>query len=242
MPDLLLFVFTIFAIALLYASVGHGGASGYLAVMALFAVAPELLRPTALTLNLVVSFIGTVAFYQAGYFRIRLFWPLALCSVPFAYIGGSVTVPDIVFRFLLAFALLVAVGRLFMSAASDFELRKPGLILLLPSGAAIGLTSGLIGVGGGIFLTPLAIIMRWGSAKTAAAISAPFIFLNSMAGLLGLRPSVADFHPQFGWMLLAVIVAGFIGSRWGSRIANSRQIRQALGIVLLFAAGKLMFH
>ncbi len=241
MIDALPFLLAIFAVALLYASVGHGGASGYLAVMALFSVAPEWLRPTALTLNVLVSAIGTVAFYRAGHFRSRLFWPLGLSAIPFAFIGGSVSIPDSLFRWLLALALGVAIARLFMRAPAESDFHIPPLSVLIPCGAVMGLVSGLIGVGGGIFLTPLVILMRWAPAKTAAAISAPFIFVNSLAGLLGLRPAIGDLHPLVLWMALAVLVAGFLGAAWGSHIASSRQVRYALAGVLALAIGKLAF-
>jgi len=241
MIDSLPFLLTIFAVALLYASVGHGGASGYLAVMALFSVTPEWLRPSALTLNLLVSAIGSVAFYRAGHFHSRLFWPLGLSAVPFAFIGGGLSIPDAAFRWLLALALTVAIARLFMRNPAESEFHVPSLKILFPCGALMGLVSGLIGVGGGIFLTPLVIVMRWAPAKTAAAISAPFIFVNSLAGLLGLRPAVGDLHPLLPWMALAVLIAGFLGAGWGSRIASSRQVRYALAGVLALAVGKLAF-
>lgn len=240
MMEIMPLTLAVFAVALLYASVGHGGASGYLAVMALFAVAPEWLRPTALVLNVIVSSIGTIAFYRAGHFRNHLFWPLALSAIPFAYLGGTIQLPDTAFRLLLGSALAVASIRLFLPVTTLLQLRKPGLPALVLSGAVMGMASGLIGVGGGIFLTPLAIFLRWAPAKVAAAISAPFIWVNSIAGLIGLRPSAASFHPTLAWMAVAVVMAGAVGALWGSRWANSRQLRGALGLVLVLASGKLL--
>ena len=240
MIEFLPLILAVFSVALLYASVGHGGASGYLAVMALFAVAPESLRPTALALNVLVSTIGTVAFYRAGHFRGHLFWPLALSSIPFAYLGGSLVLPDAAFRVLLGAALVVASLRLILPAAAVEQTRRPGGPVRLGCGAAMGLVSGLIGVGGGIFLTPLAILLRWAPAKSAAAISAPFIWVNSVAGLIGLRPGSAEFHPALPWMALAVLTAGVFGALWGSGRADSRQLRGALALVLLLASGKLL--
>lgn len=239
--EAIFFLTAIFGVALLYSAVGHGGASGYLAVMALFAVAPEYLRPTALVLNLIVSFLGTIAFYRKGYFRSRLFWPLALASMPLAYLGGQVALSDSVFRLFLAAALIVAISRLFMNQETEKNFRHPSVKILIPIGAAMGFVSGLIGVGGGIFLTPLVILLRWAPAKTAAAISAPFILVNSLAGLLGLQPSWSDFHPYLPGMALTVLVAGFLGARWGSRWAKSRHIRGALAGVLFLAVAKLVF-
>ena len=240
MMEILPLSLAVFAVALLYASVGHGGASGYLAVMALFAVSPEWLRPTALVMNVMVSSIGTVAFYRAGHFRNRLFWPLALAAIPFAYLGGSIELPDAAFRLMLGTALVVASLRLFLPTPTSTEIRQPAMAMLLGCGAVMGLASGLIGVGGGIFLTPLAILLRWAPPKSAAAISAPFIWLNSLAGLGGLRPDFTDFHPALPWMAIAVVTAGTLGALWGSRLANSRQLRGSLAVVLLLASGKLL--
>lgn len=239
MLDSFLFLLPFFLVALLYASVGHGGASGYLAVMALLAVEPVLFRPTALALNVVVSVLGTIAFLRAGYFRRELFWPLALFAVPFAYIGGGMTLPDELFRKILGVVLCIALLRLFLPERASATLSKPGFVVLVIAGAIMGLCAGLVGVGGGIFLTPLVILMGWSSAKAAAAISAPFILINSIAGLAGLQPGLEDFHPLLPILAVVVFLAGLMGARWGSRFASDRQIRYSLGGVLVFAAFKL---
>ena len=239
-PESYSLVLCFFVVALLYASVGHGGASGYLAVMSLCAVEATVLRPTALTLNVVVSTLGTIAFLRAGYFRSRLFWPLALCAIPCAYIGGSVELNEFVFRKLLGLVLVVAFVRLLVPARPSTVSPSPCLWHLLIAGALMGLASGLIGVGGGIFLTPLAIFLRWASPKEAAALSAPFIWVNSIAGLLGLQPSFKDLHPDMGWLIAAVVVAGLIGVYWGSVLARGQQIRRVLAVVLALAAVKLL--
>lgn len=239
MLDILGQLIPFFIVALLYASVGHGGASGYLAVMALMSVEVGLIRPTALGLNVLVSAMGTIAFFRAGFFRGGLFWPLICAAVPFAYLGGGLEVEEVVFKRILGLALFVSMFRLFMPQSDEAPLRTPSRWKLLSAGAVMGFASGLIGVGGGIFLTPLVIFMRWGSAKTAAAISAPFILLNSIAGLAGLQPSPGEFHPLFLSFALAVLLGGVLGCRWGSRFANNQQIRWALGLVLSLAAFKL---
>ncbi|MEM8867627.1 MAG: sulfite exporter TauE/SafE family protein [Verrucomicrobiota bacterium] len=239
MPESVFFVVAVFLVALLYASVGHGGASGYLAVMSLFAVESLILRPTALSLNILVSALGTYAFFRAGFFRARLFWPLALASIPFAWLGGSLEIDEALFRKLLGVALLIALIRLLFPFSDEEESRSAPLWALIPAGILMGFVSGLIGVGGGIFLTPLVIFTRWAPAKTAAAISAPFIFLNSIAGLLGLQPAASELHPDMLLLILAVVLAGFAGSFWGSRIAPPKHIRAALAGVLGFAALKL---
>lgn len=238
--DTLFTILPFFLVAMLYASVGHGGASGYLAVMALMGMEAILLRPTALGLNVMVSILGTVAFFRAGHFRGRLFWPLALAAIPFAFWGGSLEIHEELFRKILGLALIIALFRLLFTPRAGTIERTPTIWQLLLVGSIIGFLSGLIGVGGGIFLTPLVILLSWSSPKTAAAISAPFILVNSLAGLAGLQPGMEDFHPLFPWLALAVISGGLIGSRWGSRYAYGRQIRFALAAVLALAALKLI--
>lgn len=238
--DWLPLLLPLFLVAVLYGAVGHGGASGYLAVMALASIAPPVMKPTALTLNLAVSLIGTVLFFRAGHFAWRLFWPFAVTSIPFAFLGGRLDVPTHVFKILLAVALAFAALRLLLPAPKTDDIRPAPLPLVLGFGALMGIASGLIGVGGGIFLTPLLLLMRWSHAKTAAAVSAPFIFVNSAAGLAGHSASLH--HLPSVWPLLAFIVVagGFIGARWGSLNARATQLRPALAVVLGIASLKLV--
>jgi len=198
-----------------------------------------LLRPTALGLNVLVSILGTIAFFKAGYFKAKLFWPLALAAIPFAFLGGGVDLDEGLFRKILGIALFVALLRLFMLHREAEKTRMPPFWQMLFAGALMGFVSGLIGVGGGIFLTPLVIFLRWAPTKTAAAVSAPFILLNSLAGLAGLQPALSDFHPLFPLLALAVVLGGLIGSAWGSQLARAKQIRWALALVLSLAAFKL---
>src|SRR5688572_1249064 len=175
----------IFIVAILYSSVGHGGASGYLAVMAFLAVAPEVTRPTALVLNLFVASIGTVQFYRAGHFSWRIFLPFAAASIPMALIGGMIQLPTIVYKVVLAIVLCAAAARLAIKLKNDDQIKDPPIALCLLIGAIIGLLSGLIGVGGGIFLTPVLLLMRWAETRVAAGVSVLFILVNSAAGLIG---------------------------------------------------------
>jgi len=235
-------IFAIFTIAILYSSVGHGGASGYLAVMAFWAVAPEVTRPTALVLNLFVASIATVQFWRAGYFSWRLFWPFAVASIPFAFIGGMIKLPTNFYKTVLGLVLLFAAFRLAWNFASDTkEIREPDLWIALAIGAVIGLLSGLVGVGGGIFLTPILLLMHWSDAKTAAGNSALFIFVNSAAGLSGNYAQVRML-PSDAWMWVAAAIAGgLIGSLLGAKKFESITLRRVLAAVLLFAAVKLIF-
>ena len=227
-------------VAALYAAVGHGGASGYLAVMALAGFEPAAMKPTALVLNLIVSSIGTLAFLRAGHFAWRLFWPFAVVAAPFAYLGGGWHLSAETFRSLMALALVFAAVRLFLPAPQRTEVRPPPVWAVVLAGAGIGFVSGLIGVGGGIFLTPLILFCRWSDTKTAAAVSAPFIFVNSAAGLLGHAGSWQHLPAGWPWLAVAVAVGGLLGSRWGSSVARPTQLRPALALVLLVASVKLV--
>ncbi len=240
-PNTLFIIFAIFAVAVLYSSVGHGGVSGYLAVMAFFSVAPEITRPTALTLNLFVATIGTIQFWRAGFFSWRLFWPFAVTSIPFAFIGGMIKLPTSVYKVVLGLVLLFAAFRLAWKFASDDdEIREPRLWMCLIIGAVIGLLSGLVGVGGGIFLTPVLLLMHWSETKTAAGISALFILVNSAAGLTGNLAQVGVL-PSAAWLwILAAIAGGAIGSLLGAKKFNSIMLRRVLAAVLFLAAIKLI--
>ena len=228
-----------FLAAALYASVGHGGASAYLAVMGLIGMAPVEMKPIALVLNIAVSLLASIAFARAGHFQVRLFWLFAAASVPAAFIGGWLQSPEPVFKLILAAALVFGAWRLaFYRNAEEAELREPPLSAILILGLAIGFLSGLIGIGGGIFLTPLLILFRWTPAKPAAAISAAFIFVNSLSGLAGFVTK-GGVVPQLAWLLLPVVLAGaWFGSSWGSKRARSLALQRVLAAVLVVAAAK----
>jgi len=242
-PMILISVGLFFASAL-YASVGHGGASAYLAVMGLAGIAPAEMKPIALSLNIAVSFIAMIAFVRAGHFRPKLFWPLAGASVPAAFLGGWLQLPDPAFKWILAAALVFGAWRLaFGKKSDDAIMRSPniiGLIGLIGLGAGIGLLSGLIGIGGGIFLTPLLILFHWSSSKSAAAISAAFIFVNSISGLTGFLIKGGEIPMETTYLIPSVLIGGMIGAHWGSRRAQNPALLRALALVLLIAAGKFL--
>ena len=240
-PTALLIILAIFVVAVLYSSVGHGGASGYLAVMAFLAVAPEVTRPTALVLNLFVASIAAFQFYRAGYFSWSLFWPFAITSIPFAFIGGMIKLPTSAYKIVLGLVLLFAAFRLAWKFSRDVDIEPPKIWLALIIGAIIGLLSGLVGVGGGIFLTPVLLLMNWSETKTAAGNSALFILVNSAAGLAGNYAQVSVL-PSNAWMwIVAAVAGGLIGSLLGAKKFDSLTLRRVLAAVLLFAAVKLIF-
>jgi uncharacterized protein len=230
----------IFAAAVLYSSVGHAGASGYLAAMALFSVAPEVMKPTALILNIAVALITTVRFYRAGYFSWPLLWPFVVSSVPLAFIGGAITLPGTVYRVLVGLILLFAAYRLFWYTDREKTTQPPHVIAALVLGAVLGFVSGLTGVGGGIFLSPLLLFMGWANFKQTAGASSVFILLNSLAGLAGHLSSVQSVpHAAFVWAVAAV-VGGLVGSEMGVRRLAAVTLRRLLAAVLVVAGVKLI--
>jgi uncharacterized membrane protein YfcA len=234
-------ILAIFIVAVMYSSVGHGGASGYLAVMAFLSVAPEVTRPTALVLNLFVASIGAYQFYRAGYFSWRIFLPFAVTSIPFAFIGGMITLPTNIYKLLLGVVLILAALRLAWKFAPDTEIKHPPIWICLIIGALIGLLSGLVGVGGGIFLTPVLLLMNWSETKTAAGVSALFILVNSISGLLGNLAQIEKLPPTVWFWIGAAVVGGLVGSTLGSKKFDSLMLRRVLALVLAFAGFKLIF-
>ena len=238
---LTLFCLTIFAVAVLYSCVGHAGASGYIAAMALFAFAPAVIRPTALVLNILVSVVVSGRFYRAGHFTWSLLWPFALASVPCALLGGFLSLPAAIFKILVGAVLLLAAFPFFFRWVKDeTAVRPPSLSLALAVGGAIGLLSGLTGVGGGIFLTPLLLLSRWARTKNTAAVSAVFILVNSIAGLVGHLSAARGLPIEIVYYALAVVTGGALGSYLGSMKLPVAAIHRVLGVVLVIAGAKLI--
>ena len=257
----------IFVAALLYSSVGHAGASGYLAAMALFGLAPDVMKPTALVLNLVVATVGTIRFARAGHFEWKIFWPLAALSMPMAFLGGMARHPVSTYKIILGCVLLFAAWRLVVkpkerdrspvaahpknSDASDSPNashishaaggdRPRSVPAALIFGAVIGLLSGLTGVGGGIFLSPLLLFLGWADVKKTAGISVAFILVNSAAGLLGHLASVKNVPHEIVWWAPAALVGGIIGAELGSRRLEPVTMRRLLSVVLIVAGLKML--
>lgn len=241
MEAVFLIIAALFVVAVLYSSVGHGGASGYLAVMALFAVSPSVTRPTALLLNLFVASIATTAFYRQGHFDWKIFTPFAVTSVPMAFIGGLIQLPTSSYRLALGAVLIVAAARLAWNFTNEKEPVAPSWIPALLAGALMGFISGLVGVGGGIFLTPLLLLMNWADTKKAAGVSALFIFVNSAAGLAGSYSQLSRLEPVTFGYVAAAVVGGVLGSSIGSKRLGSLALRRILSVVLLIAAVKIIF-
>jgi uncharacterized membrane protein YfcA len=242
MDAMLLFLILLFFVAFLYSSVGHGGASGYLALMAIFSMSPEVMKPTALMLNLFVSMVSFIQFYRGGHFKWKLFLPFALASVPFAFLGGMVHIDAVVYKRVLGFLLLVPILRfLFFRNAAAAELRAPNRLLSLQIGSSIGFLSGLIGIGGGILLSPVILLLKWADQKQTAAISALFIFVNSLSGLGGQLVKGITFSKEMWIYVLVAFVGGLLGAYYGSLKFNQNIIKYMLASVLIVASYKLIF-
>jgi len=225
----------IFCVALLYSSVGHGGASGYLAALGVAGVAPAVMRPTALMLNVLVTGMSTFRFARAGHLRWATFWPFAITSVPFAFLGGRMSLPGVWYKALLGAVLVCSAIRMLMKTAigAPEATQRVPVAPAMACGGALGMLSGLTGVGGGIFLSPLLLFLRWTEMRQTAATSAAFILVNSLSGLAGRFAEGGGLSwPVLPWIVAAGI-GGAIGSRLGSRKLATATIRKLLAGVLL---------
>ena len=234
-----------FIIALLYGAIGLGGGSGYLAAMGIAGVPPEIMRPTALSLNILVASIGTWKYVRAGHFSSRIFWPVAAASIPFAFLGGRLSLPGDLYRPIVGLVLLYAAYRLWRSASNPSSI--PAIRLNLPiwvalvAGALIGLTAGLVGMGGGILLGPLLLLARWADTRQAMGITAAFVLVNSLAGLAGRLSSVPELPPSLLLWLLAVGLGGWLGAEFGSKRLDPLILRRLLALVLLLGGIRMFF-
>lgn len=230
----------VFLIALLYSSVGHAGASGYIAVMALFGMAPAVIKPTALMLNVLVASIASYQFWRARHFRWSLFWPFALLAVPLAFAGGALNLPAPGLKLALGMVLLFSAANFLWRPAADGATTPPSQSVAIGTGGALGFLAGMTGTGGGIFLTPLLIHLKWSPTKTAAAVSALFILCNSAAGLAGNVGATQSLPLLALPLAIAVVAGGALGSGYGSRRFPQATIRRLLAGVLTIAGGKLV--
>lgn len=251
MLDTLLLTALIFIAALLYSSVGHAGASGYLAAMAFFKLPQAVMRPAALCLNVFVASIGTYRFWKAGHLSWRLLWPFVVLGVPCAFIGGQWRLADGLYHRVLGVILLLAAVNLIWQAIdkrrghSNRSTKPPPIPVAISVGGGLGLLAGLTGVGGGIFLSPVLILARWADPKKTAATSAAFILVNSLAGIAG-QMSSGQFNPlrtlplEFVLWGAAAVCGGLIGSWLGARRFDHTMLRLVLAVVLVTAGAKLL--
>jgi len=235
------FLLLLFIVAFLYAAVGHGGASGYLALMAVFGMMPEIMKPTALLLNLFVSLSAFVLFYKEGYFKWKIFLPFALASIPFSFLGGMISLDASIYKKILGILLLIPVIRLAAFPNKDYyDLKQSTLFLSLLIGACIGFLSGLIGIGGGIILSPVLVLLAWTNQKQTAAISALFIFVNSLSGLAGQLTKGINFQSEMFVLVGVAFAGGSVGAWFGARKFNQNILKYLLATVLLMASVKLL--
>jgi uncharacterized membrane protein YfcA len=242
--ELVYLVPAFFLAAMLYASVGHGGASAYLAILVLAGFTRNEIAPTVLVLNILVTTLGALNYRRAGHLDLRLLLPFILTSIPAAFLGGSLQVSEKTFSVILGWTLLVAALRFLVftkpiTGKQDFT---PGLLfgVGLPVGLALGFLAGLIGIGGGIFLSPLLLLMGWADAKKTAAVSAGFILLNSLSGLIAHLIRTAPDWPLLSVLAITVLVGGWIGSYRGAYKLQPVTLQRLLGVVLLIASAKLL--
>lgn len=236
----ILFLVLLFIVAWLYSSVGHGGASGYLAIMAIFGISPDLMRSSAFFLNIFVAGAAAIMYIKGGYFKWKIFLPFAICSVPMAFVGAQITIDPKIYKIILGIFLLLGAARiLYRPKKNEFSERKINWIAASFIGASIGLLSGIIGIGGGIILSPILLLFHWANFKETAAASAVFIVLNSVSGLFGLYIKGFPSNPElFLWVAIAV-VGGFLGSWGGSTKYSGGFLKYVLSTVIVIASFKL---
>jgi uncharacterized membrane protein YfcA len=238
--NIYLFLLILPIVSFLYASVGHGGASGYLALMALFSFATETMKPTALLLNLFVAGISFYYYYKGGYFNKKLFISFALASIPLAFFGGVIELNASIYKKILAVLLIFAILKMLnVFGKENDSIKQVKLWQGLIVGGVIGFFSGLIGIGGGIILTPIILLLHWGNMKEAAAVSALFIWVNSAAGLFGQFTSGVTIEKESFLLVAIALVGGFLGGYLGSKKINNQNLRYILAFVLVIACFKL---
>ncbi|UOB18066.1 sulfite exporter TauE/SafE family protein [Abyssalbus ytuae] len=234
------FLIILVVVAFLYASVGHGGASGYLALMAIFAFPPEIMKPTALLLNIFVAGVSFWFFKKSNYFKPRLFWPFAIASIPAAFIGGYITIDAFLYKRILGVLLVFAVLRIMGVFGKSGESKEIKIPLALLIGFCIGFFSGMIGIGGGIILSPVILLLGWGNVKEAAAVSALFIFVNSIAGMSGFLLNSNVIPGESVYLVPVALAGGTLGAFYGSNKFSFLKLKYVLSAVLMIASIKLL--
>lgn len=240
--NIYIFLLVLPIVSFLYASVGHGGASGYLALMALFSFAPETMKPTALLLNLFVAGMSFYYYYKEGYFNRKLFIAFAITSIPLAFLGGTIEIEASIYKKILAILLVFAILKMLnVFGKEGITIKKVKLWQGFIVGGIIGFFSGLIGIGGGIILTPVILLLHWGKMKEAAAVSALFIWVNSASGLIGQLSTGITLQKESFLLVVIALVGGVLGGYFGSKKINNQNLRYILAFVLIIACAKLFF-
>jgi len=240
--DLAVITALVLAAALLYSSGGHAGASAYLAIMALFSVAPATMRPTALVLNIAVASIGSIRFIRARAVPWNLLGPLCLGSIPAAFAGGRIKLAPGTYLFILGSVLLVAAFFLWLRPKSAVTSRPPPRTWLVAIGGVLGFVAGLTGIGGGIFLSPLLILTGWEEPRRTSGAAAVFILVNSVLGLLGQLSSLVRIPPEATLMAIAAVCGGLVGSWLGVHRLQPLALRRVHAVVLVVSGSKLLFE
>lgn len=236
-----IFIPLLFIVAFLYASVGHGGASGYLALMALFGFSSAIMKSSALVLNIFVSLISFYQYYKGGHFRWKLFLPFIITSIPASFIGAYITLDSMMYKKILGVLLIFPILRLLGIIGKENEtIREVRIVWALIIGGIIGLLSGMIGIGGGIILSPVILLLHWGNMKETAAVSALFIFVNSLAGLLGLMAQGTAIDSQIYLWLIVAIAGGIAGAYIGRKLLSNKALKAILAFVMVIASVKLL--
>lgn len=235
------FLLLIAIMAFLYASIGHGGASGYLAVVALFSIDPANMKSSALLLNIFVSLISFTQYARKGHFKWNLFLPFAIASIPASYLGASIPLSAVVYKKILGACLLFPILRLVFITKESEELQPLKWSYGILIGAVIGFLSGMIGIGGGIILSPVILLFHWARMKETAAVSALFILVNSISGLSALLINGFSPDPEVYLWLVASVIGGFAGAYLGSAKFSDKILRYILALVLAVASAKLLF-
>jgi uncharacterized membrane protein YfcA len=242
-PSTLLIPVAVFAAAFLFALAGHTGASAYLAIFGLVGMSPAIIKPTVLSLNIVVGVVAVYKFARAGHFSWRLIWPFILTSIPFSFLGGLISLPTPVYRILVAVVLIYASFRMLFDVPdkNGNPPEFPPIWQSLLLGAGIGFTGGLIGIGGGILLSPVLLLTRWAGPQLTAGTIAIFVLVNSISGLLGHWSVSMQLPPQLPLWGSVALVGGWFGAEIGSRRLSANFLRRTLGLILLVSGLRMFF-
>lgn len=242
MPEFIIITVILAIVAFFYSSIGHGGASGYIAVLSIAGISSSIIKPSALILNILVASVSFIIYYRNKHFNWKLFYPFILLSLPMAYVGSFIELDAGIYKKIVGICLLISVIRLIIPSKEQNAItKKMSLPLAIIIGGAIGLLSGMIGMGGGIILSPVILLLRWGTLKETAAVSSLFIVVNSIAGLIGLFKQHISIPVEIYWWIPLSIATGLLGAYWGNKRAGNYTLKYVMTAILIFASFKLIF-